>query len=158
MPQYKLYYAYILASDSGTFYIGFTGFLEQRVFQHKEKLIEGFTKKYGIHRLLHFESFDDVHRAMARETQLKGWTRAKKIALIEKTNPRWKDLSADWYRDINECSLDSSNLAPKGILRLRARRGEPSAQNDNLLDRRQQIRPRRSRVMIIIHVRLAIVS
>jgi len=99
---YKLYYTYILASDSGTFYIGFTGFLEQRVFQHKEKLIEGFTKKYGIHRLLHFESFDDVHRAIARETQLKGWTRAKKIALIEKNNPQWKDLSAEWYRDINE--------------------------------------------------------
>jgi putative endonuclease len=77
---YKLYYTYILASDSGTFYIGFNGFLAKRVFQHKEKLIEGFTKKYGVHRLLHFESFDDVHVGMARETQLKGWTRAKKIA------------------------------------------------------------------------------
>ena len=99
---YKLYYAYILASDSGTFYIGTTGFLEKRVFQHKEELIEGFTKKYGIHRLLYFESFDDVHKAIARETQLKGWTRAKKIALIEKTNPQWKDLAAEWYRDINE--------------------------------------------------------
>ena len=99
---YKLYYTYILASDSGTFYVGFTGFLEKRVFQHKEKLIEGFTKKYGIHRLLYFQSFDDVHKAMARENQLKGWTRAKKIALIEKTNPQWKDLSAEWYRDINE--------------------------------------------------------
>ena len=99
---YKLYYTYILARHSGTFYIGFTGFLERRIFQHKEKLIEGFTKKYGVHRLLHFESFDDVHRAMARETQLKGWTRAKKIALIEKNNPQWKDLSVEWYNDINE--------------------------------------------------------
>jgi putative endonuclease len=99
---YKLYYTYVLASDSGTFYIGFTGFLEQRVFQHKEKLIEGFTKKYGVHRLLYFESFDDAHVGIARETQLKGWTRAKKIALIEKHNPQWKDLSAEWYRDIND--------------------------------------------------------
>jgi putative endonuclease len=99
---YKLYYTYILASDSGTFYIGFTGFLEKRVFQHKEKLFEGFTQKYGVHRLLHFESFDDVHVGIARETQLKGWTRKKKIALIEKNNPQWKDLSAEWYRDIGE--------------------------------------------------------
>jgi|SRR5882724_3078392 len=123
---YKLYYTYILASDSGTFYIGFTGFLEQRVFQHKEKSIEGFTKKYGVHRLLHFESFDEGHRAMARETQLKGWTRAKKIALIEKNNPQWKDLSADWYRDINEGfakfrrsleKRDSSTSRAKGALR-----------------------------------------
>ena len=129
----SLYYEYVLQTllrvhprDSGTFYIGTTGFLEKRVFQHKEKLIKGFTKKYGIHRLLHFESLDDVHLAIARETQLKGWTRAKKIALIQKNNPQWKDLSADWYRDINERfarfkqsrgKSDSPTSRAKGALR-----------------------------------------
>ena len=103
-----------------------TAFLEKRVFEHKEKLIEGFTKKYGIHRLLYFESFDDVHRAIAREKQVKGWSRIKKIALFERSNPQWKDLSADWYSDINERfarfkqsrdKRDYSTARAKGALR-----------------------------------------
>ena len=123
---YKLYYVYVLASHSGTLYVGMTAFLEKRVFEHKEKLIEGFTRKYGVHRLLHFESFDDVHRSIAREKQLKGWTRAKKIVLIEKDNPQWKDLSADWYRNIidrfvrfqqSRDERDSSTAHAKGALR-----------------------------------------
>ena len=100
MRRQKTYSVYILASISGTLYIGITSALEEPVFKHKEGLYDGFTKKYGVNRLVYFESFDDVRNAINREKQLKGWRRAKKIALIERTNPQWKDLSAEWYRAI----------------------------------------------------------
>ena len=96
MRRQKLYYVYILASISGTLYIGLTSTLEERVFQHKEGLLDGFTAKYGVNRLVYFESFDDVLKAIDREKQLKGWRRAKKIALIESMNPDWRDLSVEW--------------------------------------------------------------
>ena len=95
----KSYYVYILASLSGTLYIGITSNLHRRVFERQQGKIEGFTKQYGVHRLLYWESFDDVHKAIAREKQLKGWRREKKIALFEKVNPRWEDLSKGWYDD-----------------------------------------------------------
>ena len=88
---------YILASLSGTLYVGFTVDLHQRVWQHKQKLIPGFTKQHDIDRLLYFEIYYHPMRAIAREKRVKGWTRAKKIALIESVNPSWKDLAADWY-------------------------------------------------------------
>jgi len=91
------FYAYILGSVSGTLYIGMTNNIRRRVWQHKQHEIEGFTAKYGVDRLLYFESFDDVRTAINREKQLKGWTRQKKIALIEKLNPSWIDLSREWY-------------------------------------------------------------
>jgi putative endonuclease len=72
---------------------------ETRVFQHKEHMLAGFTSKYDVDRLLYWESFDDVLRAIDRETQLKGWRRSKKI-LIESQNPHWLDLSQDWYSQI----------------------------------------------------------
>jgi putative endonuclease len=97
MRKPKLYYVYILASISGTLYIGITSELEERVFKHKEGLYDDFTKRYGVNRLVYFESFDDVRKAIDREKQLKGWRRAKKIALIESVNPQWKDLAAEWY-------------------------------------------------------------
>ena len=78
------FYTYILGSISGTLYIGMTSNLARRVWQHKQHEIAGFTAKYEVDRLLHFESFDDVRTAINREKQLKGWTRRKKIALIEK--------------------------------------------------------------------------
>ncbi len=86
-----------MGSLSGTLYIGMTGNLHKRVFEHKFHRIEGFTDKYQVERLLYWESFDDVHRAIAREKQLKGWRRSKKIALIEFVNPHWLDLARDWY-------------------------------------------------------------
>jgi len=88
---------YIMGSLSGTLYIGMTGNLHKRVFEHKFHRIEGFTDKYQVERLLHWESFDDVHRAIAREKQLKGWRRSKKVALIEFFNPHWLDLAREWY-------------------------------------------------------------
>ncbi|HVG50695.1 MAG TPA: GIY-YIG nuclease family protein [Xanthobacteraceae bacterium] len=87
------YCVYILASSvGGTIYIGVTGNLVRRVFEHRSDFIDGFTKKYGVHRLVHFEQFDDVRDAIQREKRLKKWNRAWKIRLIEETNPLWDDL------------------------------------------------------------------
>jgi len=90
------FYTYILGSISGTLYIGMTSNLEKRVWQHKHHELPGFTAKFGIDRLLYFESFDDVRTAIDREKQWKRWRRAKKIALIEAVNPKWEDLSREW--------------------------------------------------------------
>ncbi len=91
------YFTYIVASRSHTLYIGVAGDLQERVFQHKWKEFEGFSARYNCDRLVWFEAFQDVQRAIAREKQLKGWRRSKKIALIEAVNPTWADLSRDWY-------------------------------------------------------------
>jgi putative endonuclease len=74
-----------------------TNNLEKRVWQHKHHVFPGFPSKYGVDRLLYFERFDDVRSAINREKQLKGWMRSKKIALIELANPKWEDLSREWY-------------------------------------------------------------
>ena len=92
----KQYFVYIMASASGTLYTGVTGDLERRVAEHKQKLIPGFTARYNITRLVYYESTPDVRSAIAREKQIKGWLRAKKVALIESVNPQWRDLSEDW--------------------------------------------------------------
>jgi len=91
------YFTYVMASRSHTLYVGMTGDLHKRVFQHKWKEHEGFTARYNCDRLVWFESHQDVHRAIAREKVLKGWSRSKKISLIESMNPTWTDLSRDWY-------------------------------------------------------------
>jgi len=88
---------YILASKSRVLYVGVTNNLERRMFEHKNKLADGFTKKYSVDRLVYFEQTSDVLSAIAREKQIKGWDRAKKVALIESVNPTWEDLSAFWY-------------------------------------------------------------
>ena len=74
-------------------YIGMTNDLHRRIYEHKQKLVPGFTKKYGVDKLLYYEAYDDVNDAIAREKQLKKWRRDKKIELIETLNPNWKDLS-----------------------------------------------------------------
>ena len=87
------FYVYILASDiGGTLYIGVTNDLIRRVYEHKTKAAEGFTKAYGIDRLVYYERFDNIEYAMHREKRLKKWMREWKIALIEKDNPNWDDL------------------------------------------------------------------
>ncbi len=89
----KLYYVYILASaKNGTLYIGVTNDLMRRVWEHREGIIPGFTKKYGVKLLVHYEEFGDIGLAIDRETQLKKWKRRWKMNLIEKTNPDWRDL------------------------------------------------------------------
>jgi putative endonuclease len=94
-----LYSVYIMASHSGVLYIGITSDLQHRVWQHKNGVFEGFSKKYKCHRLVYYEQYDSVHAAIGREKQLKGFTRKKKIALIESMNPRWQDLSESWGRE-----------------------------------------------------------
>ena len=86
-----------MTNKSRTLYTGVTNDLERRVYEHKHKLVPGFTSKYNITQLVYYEETDDVNIAIAREKQIKGWLRAKKIALIESINPEWKDLSLDWY-------------------------------------------------------------
>jgi putative endonuclease len=93
----KTYFVYIMTNRSGTLYAGVTNNLERRVFEHKQKKIPGFTKKYNIDRLVYYEETPNIEEAIAREKQIKGWLRKKKIALIESLNPVWKDLSSDWY-------------------------------------------------------------
>jgi putative endonuclease len=92
----KEYYVYIMTNKSKTLYTGVTSNLMRRVYEHKNKLIEGFTSKYNIHILVYYESTPSVHTALAREKQIKGWLRSKKIALIHSMNPEWKDLSEEW--------------------------------------------------------------
>jgi len=92
----KQYYAYILSSYTRPLYIGVTNDIKRRVVEHKEKQIEGFTKMYNIDRLVYFDTFREVNDALAREKQLKKWSRKKKIELIERDNPQWKDLSLEW--------------------------------------------------------------
>jgi len=91
------YYVYVMASKSRTLYTGVTNNLERRVLQHRHKLIPGFTTRYNINRLVYYEACGDVLAAIAREKQIKGWLRSKKIALIESANRDWKDLSDGWY-------------------------------------------------------------
>jgi putative endonuclease len=88
------YYVYILASKKeGTLYTGVTNNLKKRIFEHREELIEGFTRKYHIHKLVYYERFRDVHSAILREKRIKKWNREWKIRLIEEKNPEWKDLA-----------------------------------------------------------------
>lgn len=90
------YYVYIMASPSRTIYVGVTNDLERRVYEHAQKLLPGFTSRYNVSRLVYFEETSDIYAAISREKQLKGWSRARKIALIESSNLHWRDLSTDW--------------------------------------------------------------
>ena len=90
------YYVYILASKkNGTLYIGVTNDLIRRIYEHKNDLNDGFTKKYQVHNLVYFELFEDSYNAIVREKRIKTWKREWKIELIEKNNPDWKDLYSD---------------------------------------------------------------
>jgi putative endonuclease len=93
------YWVYIVASATGTLYTGMTGDLFKRIMQHRAGEIDGFSKTYKWDRLVWYESCDNVHRMISREKQIKSWRREKKIALIEKTNPRWEDLAEHWGRE-----------------------------------------------------------
>ena len=95
----KQYYVYIMTNSSRTLYTGVTDDLVRRAYEHRNKLIEGFTQKYNITRLVYYEITSDVRGAIQREKQIKGWLRKKKIALIEAANPEWKDLSERWYEE-----------------------------------------------------------
>ena len=92
-------FVYILASKKhGTLYVGVTSDLVRRIYEHKNDLVEGFTRKYGVHRLVWFEACDTIETALLREKQIKNWKRAWKIEAIEKLNPGWRDLYDDICR------------------------------------------------------------
>ena len=93
------YYVYIMSNRYKTLYVGVTNDLERRVYEHKNGLTPGFTKRYNINQLVLVEETSDVNEAITREKQLKGWVRRRKIELIEAANPRWDDLAAEWYGD-----------------------------------------------------------
>ena len=96
MARSHNYYVCIVASPSRTLYVGVTNDLERRVWQHRHKTLGGFTAKHNISRLVWFEWFTRIDDAIAAEKRIKGWGRAKKLALIEAENPKWWDLSRDW--------------------------------------------------------------
>jgi len=91
------YYVYIMTNRARTLNIGVTNDLVRRVYEHKQKLIDGFTKKYNITFLVYYETTSSVEAARVREKQLKGWRRVRKVALIEAFNNQWRDLSLGWY-------------------------------------------------------------
>jgi putative endonuclease len=93
----RTYYVCILTNKSGTLYTGVTGNLKRRVWQHKTKEVKGFTQKYNIDRLIYYETFGDVWSAIAREKQIKGWVRRRKLELIASMDAEWHDLSDGWY-------------------------------------------------------------
>ncbi len=93
----KEYYVYIMTNKSRTLYTGVTNNLIRRLSEHRNKLVPGFTSKYNIRFLVYYESTSSIYSAIEREKQIKGWLRAKKIALIDSMNPEWKDLSEEWF-------------------------------------------------------------
>jgi putative endonuclease len=97
MREPKIYFVYIMTNRSKTLYTGVTNSLVRRVREHKLGIGSGFAAKYKLDRLVYFERFEDVHRAIGREKEIKGWLRRRKITLIVSVNPGWRDLSTEWY-------------------------------------------------------------
>lgn len=94
-----MYYVYILANwNNKVLYTGVTGNLQRRIYEHKNKLADGFTNKYNVDKLVYYDSTDDVREAIKREKEIKGWKRIKKDDLVSEFNPEWRDLSEDIYR------------------------------------------------------------
>jgi len=98
MREYK-FFVYIMASKSRVLYTGITNDLAVRVFQHKTERFDGFTKQYRVHRLVYFESFQYVRSAIAREKEIKHWTRQRRVKLIESMNATWEDLAGSWFSE-----------------------------------------------------------
>ena len=91
------YYVYIMTNISGMLYTGVTNNLERRVYEHKMKLVPGFSTRYNLNQLVYFETTSNIEAAITREKQIKGWLRSKKVSLVNSVNPEWKDLSFGWY-------------------------------------------------------------
>jgi putative endonuclease len=114
------YYVYIMTNRSGTLYIGVSNDLVRRVHEHKTKCIEGFTAKYNLTQLVYYEAGSDIREAIAREKQLKGWRRSKKLALINSSNPTWNDLSDAWFDNAQSHPERSEGSPPAQRFRYRA--------------------------------------
>lgn len=94
------YYVYIMTNASRTLYVGVTNDLMRRVQEHKNKIHQGFTQRYNISILVYYEHATEIESAIMREKQIKGWSRARKVTLVESANPEWRDLSGDWKDDL----------------------------------------------------------
>ncbi len=110
MKREYRFYVYIMASRSRNLYVGLCNNIQRRTLEHKGGETEGFTKRYNINRLVYYEVFRYVKNAIDREKQIKKWSRAKKIALIQGVNPTWQDLSEGWYAG----TADASSLRSTG--------------------------------------------
>lgn len=120
----RRFWTYIVSSKSGTLYVGMTNNIERRMYEHKNHLIPGFTAQYGCTRLVWYEEFQDVRNAIQREKQIKGWTRARKIALIESQNPQWIDFAEHWGARMlmpNERISDQARMPKKAVERTHRR-------------------------------------
>jgi putative endonuclease len=125
MSAARIYYAYILTNRSRTLYVGVTNDLRRRLWEHRYDAGSAFTSRYRIDRLVGFEAHGDVRAAIARETQIKGWTRAKKMALIVARNPAWHDLSEEWGK------LAVMRFRGEPVNRMDSSGGQARPQNDN---------------------------
>jgi putative endonuclease len=101
------YWVYIMTNQSGTLYVGVTGNLPRRVYEHRHRLVPGFAERYKIDQLIHAESFSEIRDAIAREKQIKAWRRSHKVALINGANPEWNDLGEAWFGPRDVIELDS---------------------------------------------------
>ena len=120
----KRYYVYILASRSRNLYTGVTNSLRRRLVEHRLGLVPGFTSRYRIFRLVHYEVFGDIRMAIAREKEIKAWRRERKVWLIEKHNPTWADLAADWF---GRAELQPAKpAAPRGVKSTTKTTADPS--------------------------------
>ena len=116
-----------MSNRSSTLYIGVTNDLMNRIYTHKEKFADGFTKRYSINRLVYYESCENIESAINREKQLKGWRRTRKIALIESVNPEWKDLSSEFMSAPNDKGIIEKPIIKHGVINLYRRRGDSSS-------------------------------
>jgi len=97
MPSTRRYYVYLITNwNNKVMYVGVTNNLERRIYEHKKKLVKGFTKKYNVNKLVYFEETQDVTNAINREKEIKKWRREKKNQLVNRINPTWEDLTLEW--------------------------------------------------------------
>jgi putative endonuclease len=112
----RSYFVYIMSNVSKMLYVGVTNGLKKRVYQHKFKLIPGFTQKYNLFKLVYFEQFSDIRAAIAREKEIKGWLRSKKVTLIIAKNPQWNDLAESWFKNPSKTKTQACGPIPIRIL------------------------------------------
>ncbi len=116
MDNRHQYFVYILTNPSRTLYIGVTNDLERRMYEHKHKLVPGFTSRYNITQLAYFEDSSDVIAVIAREKQLKGWTREKKVTLIKSLNPTWEDPSERWFEESSQPAISQARVPERNLV------------------------------------------
>jgi putative endonuclease len=133
------FFVYIMSSRSSTLYTGFTNDLLKRVYEHKERFVDGFTKRYSVNRLVYYEVCESAESALLREKQIKGWTRAKKIELVESINPEWNDLSIDLMDYARERVNLNKPVIKRGIPVLRSNQRDSSRNLPSVLKKKSSM-------------------